>query len=422
MPGPITVLGAGIVGICCALSLAERGESVRLIDRDAPGQGASSGNAGVISPWSVVPQSMPGLWKRIPRLLWGPYRPLAVRPAYWPRMLPWGVRFLGQGTEEKVRQAADAMHLLCGPSIDLFRQLLAGTGHEYLVRDSLYIHAFRDGSRTRLDTLEYRIRQEKGAEIELVGADTLRRIEPALSHDFQAAVLIHGQARAVAPGRIGAVLAEKAAGMGVVIDRAEIRALHPESDGWSIATDETRFRAEKVVIALGAWSGALLKPLGISVPLAAERGYHVELADPGILLENSVMDTDAKFVASSMQGGLRVAGQAEFANIDAKPNPRHERRLLRQARAAIPGLTGADPRFWMGRRPSFPDSLPMIGEFRGQPGLFAAFGHSHYGLMMAPKTGELIAGLLTGAPPNRDLGAFRTDRFFNPEGTGTGHG
>ncbi|HAR53499.1 MAG TPA: FAD-binding oxidoreductase, partial [Roseovarius nubinhibens] len=90
----VTVLGAGAVGIFCALSLAERGAKVRLIDRGDPGQETSYGNAGVISPWSVIPQTMPGLWKKLPSLMFGQFRPLSVRAATWPRMVPWGLSLL----------------------------------------------------------------------------------------------------------------------------------------------------------------------------------------------------------------------------------------------------------------------------------------------------------------------------------------
>ena len=139
----VTIVGAGIVGICCALSLLEKGKTVRLIDKGDPGQGASYGNAGVVSPWSFIPQALPGTWRQIPKLMWGYGRPLSVRAAVWPRMLPWGVRFLRQGQVGRVHAAADAMELLCAPSITLYRRHLAGTGHEDLLRESWYIHAFR---------------------------------------------------------------------------------------------------------------------------------------------------------------------------------------------------------------------------------------------------------------------------------------
>ncbi len=188
----VTILGAGILGICTALSLVERGVPVRVIDRGAPGQVTSYGNAGVISPWSIIPQSMPGTWRQIPRLMFGAAQPLSVRLAAWPKMIPWGLRFLRIGNEASLRATVDAMEVLCGPSVELYRHHLAGTRHENLLRDSMYVHAFRDGSRASLDSLDYAMRRAKGADMELIGADALWRVEPALSRDFQAAVLIRG--------------------------------------------------------------------------------------------------------------------------------------------------------------------------------------------------------------------------------------
>ncbi|MEM6488078.1 MAG: FAD-dependent oxidoreductase [Pseudomonadota bacterium] len=412
MADDVAVLGAGIVGICTALSLAERGVPVTVIDRGAPGQETSYGNAGVISPWSVIPQSMPGLWRQIPWMMRGPYRPLNVRLAYWPRMLPWGLRFLRQGTEARVRRTADAMEMLCAPSVELYRRHLAGTGADLLVRDSAYVHAFRDGSRATMEGLGYRIRQEKGARMELLGADALHRLEPALSTSFQGAVVIHDQARALAPGRLASVLADKARALGVRFETARITAIaRGEGGRWTVRAADRTFSAARVVVALGAWSADLLRPLGIKVPLATERGYHLQFPKPGVEIHNSVMDTDAKIVASSMEGGARFAGQAEFGDLDAPPDPAITARIARQARAMFPDMQGDAPRAWMGRRPSLPDSLPAIGTLEGLPGLHVNFGHSHYGLMMAPKSGEVIADLMIGRHANAMQHAIDPGRF-----------
>ncbi|MEM9270074.1 MAG: FAD-binding oxidoreductase, partial [Pseudomonadota bacterium] len=260
--------------------------------------------------------------------------------------------------------------------------------------------------------LDYQIRKEMGADLELVGKDRLHEIEPALSSEFNAAVLVKGQARMRSPGRLGQVLAQKAKRLGAVFKRTKahrIERLAPE--GWKVHCDDGPLQTHRVVLAFGAWSPDLLAGLGISVPLLAERGYHVEFAEPGIEIHNSVMDVDAKVVASSMEGGVRIAGQAEFAPVDAPPTKRREQQLVKVARAAFPDLRTEERRFWMGRRPSFPDSLPAIGAVPNQPGLFANFGHSHYGLMMAPKSGEVLASLLCNEHQNVDLGAYALDRF-----------
>lgn len=412
MDDTVTIIGAGIVGICCALSLQERGIPVRLIDRGDPGQETSFGNAGVISPWSVIPQAMPGIWKKIPGMLLDPDGPLTVRAAFWPRMVPWGLRFISRANETEARRISDAMEVLCQPSIALFRKHLDGTGNEHLIADSYYVHAFRQADRASLDDLDYKIRREKGGQLALIGKDELRRLEPAISPDFKAAVLIKGQARAKSPGRIAQVLMDKALAAGAEFLQREVTKIVPDpAGGWDLYLQGATLRTNRIVLAAGVWSAALLKPLGLKVPLVAERGYHVEFANPGAEINNSVMDVDAKIVASSMENGIRVAGTAEFAAIDAPADQRKKTILTRQAKAMLPNLAADDVRFWMGRRPSLPDSLPALGPIRGHRGLYAAFGHSHYGLMMAPKTGELLADMISDRRVNVRLDTFDPDRF-----------
>jgi D-amino-acid dehydrogenase len=408
---PVIVLGAGIVGICTALSLLERGVPVTLIDRGDPGQATSYGNAGVVSPVSFIPQSLPGMWQTIPKLMMGYARPLSIHPRYALKMLSWGARFLHQGQEDRVRAASDAMANLCGPSIDLFKKHLNGTGHEGLLVDTMYLQLFRDGSKPALDSLDYRIRAEKGAEMEVLGQDELSRLEPAVSSDFKAGMLVKGTARVRSPGRLATVLADKAARMGATFIKANIRRVRRTETGWIIHCEDGDHRADRIVMCLGAWSADLLPDIRFKVPLISERGYHAEFATPGIELNNSVMDADAKFIASSMEGGVRVAGHAEFAPPDAPPSKRREKLFIRLAKATFPDLQTGNVSLWTGCRPSFPDSLPMIDRIEDQPGLFTNFGHSHFGLMMSPASGELVAQLVCGDRPNVSLKGYSAKRF-----------
>ena len=369
------------------------------------------GNAGVVSPWSIVPQSLPGTWRKIPGQLFGHGRPLSIHPKVVARMIPWGLRFLQQGREAEVRRVSEAMSQICGPSIELYQRHLEGTGHEGLLHDGSYVHAFRDGSRANLTDLGYRIRLEKGAEIELVGRDRLAEIEPELSEDFAAAVVIKGQARVRSPGRLGRVLADKARRLGANFVRANVTGIQRKDAGWAIQCAGDFLESDRLVVCLGAWSPGLLEWTNLNIPLMAERGYHVEFSDPGIEINNSVMDVDAKVVASSMEGGVRVAGQAEFAPIDAPPDGRRKDPLVKIAKAAFRNLQTDGPSFWMGRRPSFPDSLPMLGDVPDHPGLFLNFGHAHYGLMMAPKSGDLIAQLICGEEVIHEIEDFSPCRF-----------
>ena len=408
----VIIVGAGIVGICCALSIIESGKSVRLIDRADPGQSTSFGNAGIISPWSIVPQSMPGLWKKIPAMLLKEDGPISISPSHLPKLIPWGLRFLKNGTTAKVKASSNAMELLNHSNVELYKKHLAGTGHEALVKDSWYVHAFRNANNAQINDLPYKIRGDKGADIERIEAPELRKLEPALSDKFKAAILIKGQARAISPGKIGKVLCKKAVSLGVLIDRSEVKALTQHSNNeWHVETSSGTQRAPKIVIAAGAWSANLLKSLGLKIPLQAERGYHVEFENAGIEIKHSIMDVDMMAVASSMENSLRVAGTAEFAHIDAPPNEKRVQELRQVALKMFPDLNTENLKSWMGTRPSFPDSLPMLGEFPNHKGLYSAFGHSHYGLMMAPKTGQIISDLINDKTPNIDLTSFGVSRF-----------
>lgn len=414
MSETVTIVGAGMVGICTALSLAERNFKVRIIDKNAPAQGASYGNAGIISPWSILPQAVPGIWKNIPNLMFGRHQVLKTRMSQLPKLVPWGIEFFKNTTPEKVERASEAMSILCGPSIDLYRQHLAGTKHEEFLTEAWYVHAFRSEDTARNwdeNAIDYRQRRKFGAEVEFIGDKDLHRLEPALGPDFKAAVLVKGQARAKSPEKIALALLNKALSLGVTFDQAEMLEIRRENDLWHIQCKDRSFESEKLVMAAGAWSTKLLEPLGIKLPLMAERGYHVQFPNPGVALNNSVMDIDAKIVASSMTEGLRVAGASEFCNINAKADPKRQALLTKQAKTIVPDLNTEDASFWHGHRPSFPDSLPLIGEFDTHPGLFASFGHSHYGLMMAPKSGEILSDLIEGRKHNLDISAFNTKRF-----------
>ena len=412
MDDKVTIIGAGIVGICTALSLAEKGHSVELIDRDPPAEGASHGNAGVISPWSCVPQSIPGLWKNIPKWVLDPEGPVALRWRYFLPFLPWSLKFLYAGKESGLQAIGNAMNALNRPNVDLYRAHLKGTGHEQLVSDSMYVHVYRSPNGANLQDLGWRMREERNIPLQVVNDGELHEIEPDLSPNYKSAVLLKSQARALDPKSIGKALFEKAQSMGVTYRQANVTGIEQTADNsWIIKTEDTDLTTGKLVIAAGAWSARLLKPLGLNLPLEAERGYHIVFKKPGAKLNNSIMDTKGKFVVSTMMAGIRCAGTAEFAGLDTPPDYRRAKVFKRLVKRLIPDINVEDTEEWMGTRPSFPDSLPCLGEIPGQANLFAAFGHSHYGFGMAPNTGRVVAAVINGETPDVDLSPYKIDRF-----------
>lgn len=409
----VTIIGGGIIGVCCAISLLKRDFSVRILEKSQIENAASYGNAGVVSPWSCIPQSMPGIWKKVPGMLLDREGPLSIHPLHFLKFLPWGIRFLNAGNSvHKVEKTSLAMNALNACSIDLYQSYLSGTGFEHLLQESWAVHAHRAANAFSLSDLSVKLRRKVGADIEVVSAQELRAIEPALSKEFKSALLIKDQARTVNPGKLTHVLTEKAIKLGADIQTASVgQLIQSDSNSWRLRTDIGDLQCRNVIIAAGANSMSLLKPLGVYLPLEKERGYHIEFNDPEITLNHSVMDADYKFISSSMEGGIRSAGAAEFFGSKVAPNFKRASLLQMLTKKMLPDLKEKQIKQWAGVRPSFPDSLPCLCELPRHEGLYAAFGHSHYGLSMAPGTGEVIADLVTKSKPKIDVEPYHLNRF-----------
>ncbi|MDC1382364.1 FAD-binding oxidoreductase [Candidatus Puniceispirillum sp.] len=408
----VAVVGAGIIGVCTALELAERGMKVTIFDPAPVCSKTSYGNAGVISPWTCVPQSMPGLWKQVPGWLIDPDGPVSIRPGYLPKLLPWVLRFIAAGRPERLDPVADALFRLSKGSVEAYKKRLSGTGKEQLVQDSLYVHVYRNRNSASLDHLGWQLRRSRQVPVELIDKVSLKEIEPDISDDYEAAILIKQQGRTNDPAGVGVALAEKALAKGASHIQAKVQKIYPDNGaGCKLVTDQGEFRAKKIVLAAGIWSCELLKSFGLKLPLEAERGYHLVLRNPGITINNSVMDAEQKYVASLMAAGVRVAGTAEFAGLDAAPNYARAKRFANQAKKLFPQLNCEEPDEWMGSRPSFPDSLPCLGEIPGVRNIIAAFGHSHYGLGMAPGTSEIVADYVTQRITGDSISPYSIMRF-----------
>ncbi len=407
----VIVIGAGIVGTCCALELRKQGFEVTLVDPVPPGESCSFGNAGVLAAWACVPASMPGTIAKVPRWLFDPEGPLAIRPAYLPRLAPWLLRFLGAGRAARIPAAADALIAINGPTVALYQELAKEAGAPELVRESTHLQVSRQPGYFDLGDLEWRLRRERGATLTLLEGGEIRELEPEIAPDYVSGIRIAPQGHTTNPERLVKVLAEHFQRLGGQLRQAEVRRLRSEPTGPRLETDVGEMSAEAVVVAAGAWSARLAAQIGVKSPLEAERGYHMTFAEPGIALRNTVSEAGRMFISTAMEPGLRVAGTAEFAGIEAAPDWRRARVLGRMVKELFPRLDTSRPSEWMGRRPSLPDTLPVIGPAPSAKNVFFAFGHGHTGLTAAPMTARIVAGMIAGAPLNLDVRPYRATRF-----------
>ncbi|MFP6742525.1 MAG: FAD-dependent oxidoreductase [Alphaproteobacteria bacterium] len=412
MAESVVVIGAGIVGMACAGYLQRDGHAVTVVDRVAPGEGCSFGNAGGMSPGSVVPLSMPGTSAQVMKWLFDPLGPLSLRPSYLPRLIPWLLRFKRAGSPERVEQISIALRALHEDLFECYDPLIrAAKAEDLIVRDG-QMYVYQSEESFRQDAAGRDLRRARGVVVEELDSDQIREREPALAPIFERAAFFpeHGHCRD--PHALVRRLAEQFQRAGGTILRRHVNGFEIGPDGPTrLHADGGDIDCSALVIAAGAWSHRLAARLGSKVPLETQRGYHVTVADPGVAPRRIVMWADRKFMATPMEHGLRFAGTAEFAGLDAPPDYRRARALLDHGRIMYPGLKDEHVSEWMGHRPCLPDSLPVIGRSPRFPAVHYAFGHGHTGLTGASMTGQFIADLVAGRPPVIDVAPFRVDRF-----------
>ena len=411
----VVIIGAGVVGACCATYLQQQGARVTLLDRQAPGdEGASSfGNAGVLASASFVPTPAPGMLGKVPGWLIRDDGPLSVRWSYLPRLLPWLLRFLRAGGDaDHQRKAADALAALHASTFALHSRLAREAGVPGLVAPVEYLHAYGSEKLYAEAGHGLALLRERGVDFEILERGALREAEPDLAPHYVRGVRIGGQGRTLDPSRLVRARVDRVVADGGAFRLAEVSDVEVVAGRVrAVRTGEGAIAGDAFVLSAGAFSRRLSDRLGLDLPLDTERGYHVTFPDPGVRVSHVVMEAGGKFVANPMAMGLRFAGTVELGGLDAPPNPRRAAAIRRLARRMYPGLRLEGATQWMGRRPSMPDGLPVIGPSPRHENLWLAFGHGHTGMIAGPMTGRIIAGMITGAMPNIDVTPFRADRF-----------
>ncbi|RQS10369.1 FAD-binding oxidoreductase [Burkholderia sp. Bp9002] len=409
----VIVLGAGIVGVSSALHLQDRGLRVALVDRRAPGEETSHGNAGLIERSSVVPYAFP---RKLGTLL--RYARNRSVDLYWdykamPAYAGWLARFWRESSPARLAAAARDLLPLVAASVDEHDALLARTDAQPLVHDGGWIEAFRSPALFDAEArAQQRIADEHGLRMRVLDARALRGREPGIGDAFCGAFHWQDPKTVSNPGGLTKAYARLFEREGGTVVRGDATTFAQVRDGWCVDTEHGRIAARSAVVALGPWSDQVFAPLGYRIPLRAKRGYHMHYRPTRALLSMPVCDTEQGFVVAPMDGGrLRLTTGVEIALRDAPPTGVQLARAEPLARDAFGLGERLDPAPWLGMRPCTPDMRPVIGPAPRHPHLWFSFGHCHHGLTLGPASGRLLAEMMTGAPTYIDPNPYRPARF-----------
>ena len=410
------VVGAGIVGVCCAYALRRAGFDVTLIEKDEPGRAASYGNSGSIGLSSSPPLGTPGMLKDVPRMLLDPKHALVIRWRHLPRALPWLLKLARTLTPEKVEAIAQARAMLLGHAGQSYDDLLAEIGRPEIVYRSGLLFAYETDRAFAGAQYGADLRRRTGIEVRVVDAGAMRDMEPALSDKARHGLFLPNVRTTTHPLRLTeAILAAFRAAGGRVVKEAVVGFERAGATVSAVTTDRGRHPCDLAVISAGAWSRDLVTLLGDRTQLEAERGYHIMIDGVRHLPRIPVVSGDHNVSITAMEGSLRMTTMAEFAAIDAPPDHARALRIFKEAAGLIRDLDLKVASRWVGSRPSTPDSLPVIGHSPVAPNVLYAFGHGHLGVTFGAITGRLVAQMAREERPNIDVSLFRPDRDFTAD-------
>jgi D-amino-acid dehydrogenase len=406
------VLGAGIIGTSIAVHLAKRGMAVALIDRRSPGEGTSYGNAGIIEGNTVFPAAFPSDFVELLRIALKRSPVVNYHAAHLPWIAPWLAAFRAASQPARLVETARLMRPLFARAVAEHEALAAEAGADGHLSRRGWLKLYRTDKAFAAQAPELDLAARFGIANVPLDRDGAQALEPALAGVFRHAVHWTGAVSVDDPLALTRAYAARFAALGGLSLSGDARTLHRADPYWRVETTSGPLDADDVVIALGPWTPDVIAPLGIKLPLVVKRGYHRHYHARGnAALGRPVLDAENGYVLAPMAQGIRLTTGVEFAARDAAPTPVQFDRLLPAVRALFPLGAAVEPQPWLGARPCFADSRPVISRVPGQRGVWLAFGHAHWGLTLGPVTGRLIAEMMTGATPFCDPKPYGAERF-----------
>ena len=406
----IAVIGAGIVGICSAYFLKKSGFNVTLIDKEKPGTMTSFGHACSFADYANVPVNYPGLIWDIPSMLLRKDGPLAIDLFYILKNLPWAISFLKNCNKEKVNEIASSLTNLLKHSQISYDEIFQDVDvSEYISHEeNLYLF----DSKKSFEDNEYAnvIRKNNNVKVRNLNKNEVKELEPNIADVYYAGQIFTGSRHTTNPLAISNKIFDKFLELGGIYINHNVRNIIQKENKIELRLEDKNFYFDKIIVSTGAWSNQIANKFGDKFPLDTERGYHILFDTNEKLINRPVAWSESGFYLIQIHDGIRAAGTVEIAGLKKPPNKKRLAMIERQSRKVLPQLREVKST-WMGRRPTLPDSLPVIGKSQNNNNVIYAFGHQHVGWTLGAVTGKIIDSLSKDQVPNIDISAYAPDRF-----------
>jgi D-amino-acid dehydrogenase len=410
----VIVIGAGMVGLSTAWHLQRGDVEVSVVDRKALAAGASSGNAGWLTPALVLPLAEPELLRSGLVMIFSPKSPLYIPPTLNPQLLRFLAEFTRHCTRRRWRTAATALAHASSRMYDVYDEMVqspVAAVASSLIPTDRFLAAFASHEERAVLVKEFERLGELGFahSYTLLDPSQTRGASPVLGDAARFGISIEGQRFLNPSAFVHAIGDAVIAGGGQIhtgravsgVDQRGSEVVVSFSDGSSITGDAA-------VIATGSWLAPLARKHGVRKLVQAGRGYSFTVYPD--TTPDTPLYLPAQRVACTPLGGpadgLRIAGMMEFRAPDAPLDPRRIQAIIAAASTMLTGIDwSARTDEWVGPRPCTSDGLPLIGRTMSSR-VFVAGGHGMWGIALGPLTGKLLAQQIVGAQPDPLLLAF----------------
>lgn len=416
MKKSVTVIGGGIIGLSCAVKLAEAGADVVVIDKEKVGYGCSYGNAGWMTPCFAMPLPMPGMLLKSMKWMLNPSGPLYIKPVPSVLLSQWLTRFLLSMSESKAQTAIEALVALSIKSLEDYKQLATEYPEiEMQEKGLLMVSAKREGVEAAKKEMELVAKYNIPGK--LLNGDEVKELEPALQGNLLGGVYFTKEAHAE-PLKVVLALAKKAEKLGVkILENTEFIKANMSSDGSlkkikSIQTSKGEMHADTFVLATGSWSQAIASELDLNVPILGGKGYALIIDRLESQPKVPIMIVDRKIAITPRSNSLRIAGTLELVNQDFSITERRVKAIFDGAKEflKIPESIKIHET-WRGLRPCTPDGVPLIGLAKDYSNLMMACGHQMLGLQSGLGTGQLVSDLIISGKSELQRPVYDPARF-----------
>jgi D-amino-acid dehydrogenase len=408
----VIIIGGGVIGGFAAYYLLEKGWSVTVVDKDRFGQGASSGNCGLIVPNHILPlNSMNTLTKALKWML-SKDSPLYIKPRLDAGLIKWFYRFACHARPKAVLKSAMGRHALLQSSFELYPTFMEAekVACDWDMGGSLHLYRSAKGWNGYRETDAFLKRF--GIQAQPLDREAVRRLVPALG-DRLSGGWLYRQTAHLRPERLMSELRRILLGRGArILENCPVQTFRQENGrAVAIVTKDTEHPADAFVLATGAWAPAFEKILGCKLPIQPGKGYSITMNRPQTFPKIPCFFEEQSIVSTPWPDTCRLGGTMEFSGFDTHLN---QRRLW----ALTSGFNGYSDQWlsndkkeeWCGFRPMTMDGLPFIDYSPRLRNVMIAAGHNMIGLSAAPGTGKLVADIMEEASPHIDPRPYRITR------------